>query len=114
MGSVAVVHGFSCPTGYGIFPDQGSNPCPLHWQADSYPLRHQGNPVPLFLLIFVRVLPIMYASLNNMSIILACLEIFFTVELCFNVSLCDLLPEIELLCCVSSFQLFFTALLYCI
>ena len=26
---------------------------------------------------FVRVLPIMYASLNNMSIILACLEIFF-------------------------------------
>ena len=21
----------------GIFPDQGSNPCPLHWQADSGP-----------------------------------------------------------------------------
>ena len=19
---------------YGIFPDQGSNPCPLHWQGD--------------------------------------------------------------------------------
>ena len=28
----------------GIFPDQGSNLCPLHWQADSQPLRHQGNP----------------------------------------------------------------------
>ena len=28
----------------GIFPDQGSNPCPLHWQADSQPLRHQGSP----------------------------------------------------------------------
>ena len=25
-------------------PDQGSNPCPLHWQADSQPLRHQGSP----------------------------------------------------------------------
>ena len=22
----------------GIFPDQGSNPCPLHWQADSQPI----------------------------------------------------------------------------
>ena len=21
----------------GIFPDQGSDPCPLHWQADTYP-----------------------------------------------------------------------------
>ena len=28
----------------GIFPDQGPNPCPLHWQADSQPLRHQGSP----------------------------------------------------------------------
>ena len=25
-------------------PRQGSNPCPLHWQADSQPLRHQGKP----------------------------------------------------------------------
>ena len=25
-------------------PGQGSNPCPLHWQADSQPLRHQGSP----------------------------------------------------------------------
>ena len=28
----------------GIFPSQGSNPCLLHWQADSLPLRHQGSP----------------------------------------------------------------------
>ena len=33
-GSVVVVHGLSCPAACGIFPDQGSNPCPLHWQAD--------------------------------------------------------------------------------
>ena len=43
-GSVIVVHGPSCSTACGIFPDQGSNPCPLHWQADSQPLRHQGSP----------------------------------------------------------------------
>ena len=32
----------------GIFPDQGSNPCLLHWQADSLPLSHQRSPVLLF------------------------------------------------------------------
>ena len=43
-GSVVVAHGPSCSAACGIFPEQGSNPCPLHWQADSQPLRHQGNP----------------------------------------------------------------------
>ena len=43
-GSVIVAHGLSCSAAWGIFPDQGSNPCPLHWQADSQPLRHQGSP----------------------------------------------------------------------
>ena len=43
-GSIIAAHGPSCPTACGIFPDQGSNPCPLHWQADSQPLRHQGSP----------------------------------------------------------------------
>ena len=49
-GSVFVVHGPSCSVACGIFPDQGSNPCPLHWQADSQPLRHQGSPIVSFLL----------------------------------------------------------------
>ena len=31
------------------FLDQGSNPCPLHWLADSQPLHHQGGPVNEFL-----------------------------------------------------------------
>ena len=35
-GSVVVAHGLSCSTACGIFPDQGSNPCLLHWQVDSY------------------------------------------------------------------------------
>ena len=43
-GSVVVAHGPSCSAACGIFPDQGSNPCLLHWQADSQPLRHQGSP----------------------------------------------------------------------
>ena len=43
-GSVIVAHGPSRSAACGIFPDQGSNPCPLHWQADSQPLRHQGSP----------------------------------------------------------------------
>ena len=44
-GSVVVAHGPSCSAACGIFPDQGSNPCPLHWQADSQPVHHQGSPV---------------------------------------------------------------------
>ena len=43
--SVVVAHGPSCSAACGIFPDQGSNPSPLHWQADSQPLHHQGSPV---------------------------------------------------------------------
>ena len=47
-GSAIVAHGPSRSVACGIFPDQGSNPCPLHWQADFQPLRHQGSPVCLF------------------------------------------------------------------
>ena len=48
-GSVVVAHGPSRSAACGILPNQGSNPCPLHWQADSQPLRHQGNPKGDFL-----------------------------------------------------------------
>ena len=47
-GSVIVAHGPSCSAACGIFRDQGSNPCALHWQADSQPLRHQGSPDHVF------------------------------------------------------------------
>ena len=43
-GSAVVAHGPSCSAARGIFPDQGWNPCPLRWQADSQPLCHQGSP----------------------------------------------------------------------
>ena len=51
-GSVIVAHGPSCSAARGIFPDQGSNPCVLHRQADSQPLRHQGSPLTFFLFPF--------------------------------------------------------------
>ena len=38
------MHGLSCPTSRGIFPDQGLNPCLLHWQGYLYPMDHQGTP----------------------------------------------------------------------
>ena len=34
-GSVVVAHGLTCSTACGIFRNQGSNLCPLHWQEDS-------------------------------------------------------------------------------
>ena len=45
MAFIVVVHGLSYPAAHGIFLEQGSNLCPLHWQVDSYPLDHQGSPV---------------------------------------------------------------------
>ncbi|XP_060144826.1 uroplakin-1a isoform X1 [Globicephala melas] len=43
-GSAAMAHGPSRSVACGIFPDQAMNPCPLHRQADSQPLRHQAPP----------------------------------------------------------------------
>ena len=53
-GSVIVAHGPSRSAACGILPDQGSNPCPLHWQADSQPLRHQGSPSIFYGLYFCQ------------------------------------------------------------
>ena len=52
VGSVVVAHGFGCLTGCGFFPDQGSNPYPLHWQADYKPLDHQGIPMACVFILF--------------------------------------------------------------
>ena len=39
----------------GIFPSQRSNPCFLHWQADSLPLSHLGSPLHLYIYCWVTV-----------------------------------------------------------
>ena len=44
VGSVVVAHELCFSAACAIFPDQGLNPCLLHWQIDSYPLYHQGSP----------------------------------------------------------------------
>ena len=46
--SGVAVRGLRCPAACGIFLEEGSNPCPLHCQADSYPLYHQGSPTGWF------------------------------------------------------------------
>ena len=43
--SIVVAPGLCCLVACEIFPDQGSNLCPLHRQADSYPLDHKGSQV---------------------------------------------------------------------
>ena len=48
-GSVVVAHRLSCSVACGIFWDQGSNPCLLHWEVDLLPLSHQGSPPSCFL-----------------------------------------------------------------
>ena len=44
--SVVVAHGLSGSAACGIFPDQGLNPCPLHWQASSLLLTYTLPPSP--------------------------------------------------------------------
>ena len=61
-GAVVVAHGPSCSTACGIFPDEGSNPCPLHWQADSQPLRHQGSPEDNFNSSFPILIPFFFLA----------------------------------------------------
>ena len=58
----------SCSTAYGIFPDQGSNPCLLHWQVDFLPLSQQGSPCILaFFLEEVRVSNLMAAHSSTIA-----------------------------------------------
>ena len=49
-GSVIVAHGPSCSTACGIFPDQGSNPCPLHWAGRFSTTAPPGKP-PIMLVL---------------------------------------------------------------
>ena len=74
-GSAVVAHSLSCSVARGIFPDQGSNPCPLHWQADSQPLRHQGSPPICVLIKQVNILEHhpageLWEQLKNMHLVI--------------------------------------------
>ena len=54
-GSVVVAHGPHCSEVRGIFPEQGSNPCVLHWQVDSQPPDHQGRPKSILSLTILKL-----------------------------------------------------------
>ena len=45
FGSPTDIRRLNCPGARGILPDQGPNPCPRHWQADSQPADHRGSPL---------------------------------------------------------------------
>ena len=45
----SVLHSLNDSVACGIFLGQGSNPGPLHCEADSSPLAHQGRPPPFSL-----------------------------------------------------------------
>ena len=68
-GSVIVAHGPSCSAACGIFPDQGSNPYPLHWQADSQPLRHHGSPAQTLFVMDLLPMPIFTLLLYSLRIV---------------------------------------------
>ena len=61
--SAVMAHGLSGPAECGIFLDQGSNPCPMHWQEDSLPLGHQESPFTFLLIYFLILLRISELSL---------------------------------------------------
>ena len=91
-GSAIVAHGPSRSAACGTFPDQGSNPCSLHWQADSQPLRHQGSPQGFFLR--KKCLPLIFRSFSFLLIIKVLNAIIFPSEHCFW-STCQLLLDLE-------------------
>ena len=62
-----VTHWLSCSEACGIFPDQGLNLCPLHWQADSYPLHHQGSPHGIFTCLFFFWVSLVARMVKNLS-----------------------------------------------
>ena len=63
-----MAHGCRCPVACGTFPDQKSNSCLLHWQADSLPLGHQGNPKTLFLNKVLNVYKNIYSEPHRYTI----------------------------------------------
>ena len=54
----------SCSTACGIFSDQGSNLCLLHWQVDSLPLSLQGSHPVSLLILFKGIFFGLYSNLQ--------------------------------------------------
>ena len=95
-GSVIVAHGPSHSAACGIFPDQGSNPCPLHWQADSQPLRHQGSPRRILNHCATKEVPEMYIFVQSHLKLLKLFYSYIRRSFYSLVSLSDFFPVLEI------------------
>ena len=60
VASLIAEHGLSCSMASGIFPEQESNLCLLHWQVDSLQLSHEGSPWILIPWIFLFGLNLLF------------------------------------------------------
>jgi len=90
-GSTTVAHGLNCSTASGIF--LGLNPCPLHWQLDSYPLCHQQSPAVFWFLTQHFLWPYCHSSFSisililnsyQLSILFSCQQWFRRDVCCFS------------------------------
>ena len=61
-----MARGLGCSAGRGIFLDQGSNPCLLHWMVDSLPLSHQRSPPSSFYSVFKICLESIFFSPSSL------------------------------------------------
>ena len=92
--SVAVAHRLSGSTVCGIFFDEGSNRCLLHWWADSLPLGHQGSSNKYFLKIFIEVQLICnVVSVSGDSVMYILYQIVFHCSLLLNIEYSYLCSE---------------------
>ena len=87
IGSSVVACRLSCRKASGIFPDQGSNPCPLHWKVDGF--LTTGPPgmslYSLFLVVGVIFHSISWRDLHSQcvrSFMLETLFDYFLLEAC--------------------------------
>ena len=69
--SGVVAHGLRCLSTCGLLLDQGSNPCPQHWQADSSPLGHQAS----LLIVVLICISLMVSDVGHLYIFFAKISI---------------------------------------
>ena len=50
-----------------IFPDERFNLCPLHWQVDSYPMRHQGSPRNCLIFFIQLMLKVKFSEVHSVE-----------------------------------------------
>ena len=68
--SIFVMHRLSSSKACGIFPDQRSNSCLLHWQVDSLPLSHQGSPyINISVCIYIYILFIFFSIISYYKVL---------------------------------------------